>query len=286
MADSNTVNELKTALNHGCSSSSNSVQSESSLDEYSEDFLSSAGSSGSDTERKASLISREIAVDGVRNGAESTKMAEFLRRKLYILAENRALCETNKTQNNRKLLSCEKYEKLSPFWLKKLKILHENSKHDPKRTTCFVKAFSSNARQMAKVEVSSSTHLNSKSSLEIPGNVCCETDYFQAAFERLRFDNLQHRCRRFIECDLHCPRTCDHCKKKIQELSETKFYKKCIRTVNQNDIEHKVESHIQTMTSTLMIANIIEAGPKPSWNSKQLWEKIVLGGYQDICKHS
>ena len=48
------------------------------------------------------------------------------------------------------------------------------------------------------------------------------------------------------------------------ELRRDEFYTSCVRKVKQNIVEKKIAEHMQSRSSALLIANIIEDGPKPS----------------------
>ena len=109
-----------------------------------------------------------------------------------------------------------------------------------------------------------------KDSTFIPDRVGREIGYFQSAFEQIKFENLRFRSRKFIESDIHCPSKCSKCKKRKQRLWEAEFYKKCIRNVQCKQADQRFQRQLQATSSATLIAKIIETGPKPSWNSKEL----------------
>ena len=263
MAATSKLKKLNVSL--AISSSASSVETEQSVKEYTEDFHSEFQSSVEEISSDLSEISTDYS--GVDIDEYTSK---FVSKKLQILKENR-LGKTEKS--TAKLGNRETLRELNPFWLKKPETLR-------KRNT--VKSDESGERQINTCKLNTKSENNYTNRCNDNEAVAKENEIgsFQAAYERLKFENLREKCRRLIESDVHSLEFCKKCKKLQDELVKSEFCKNCVRKLREKNVEEKFSEHASSRSSAMLIANIIQDGPKPTWSSDEIWKKLLSGGYQ------
>ena len=263
MAATSKLKKLSVSL--AISSSASSVETEQSVKEYTEDFHSEFQSSVEEISSDLSEISTDYS--GVDIDEYTSK---FVSKKLQILKENR-LGKTEKS--TAELGNRETLRELNPFYLKKLETLR-------KRIT--VKSDESGERQIITSKLNTKSENNYTNRCNDNEAVAKKNEIgsFQAAYERLKFENLREKCRRLIESDVHSLEFCKKCKKLQDELVKSEFCKNCVRKVWEKNVEEKFSEHASSRSSAMLIANIIQDGPKPTWSSDEIWKKLLSGGYQ------
>ena len=265
MAATSKLKKLNVSL--AISSSASSVETEQSVQEYTEDFHSEFQSSVEEVSSDLSEISTDYSgVDAVDIDEYRSK---FVSKKLQILKENR-LGRTG--MSTAELRNRETLRELNPFWIKKLETLRKRNA---------IKSVE-RERQINMCKLNTKSENNYTSRCNDSEAVAKENEIgsFQAAYERLKFENLREKCRRLIESDVHSLEFCKKCKKLQDELVKSEFCKNCVRKVREKNVEEKFSEHVSSRSSAMLIANIIQDGPKPTWSSDEIWKKLLSGGYQ------
>jgi hypothetical protein len=248
------------------SSSASSVETEKSDEEYTEDFHSNLQSS---VEGISGNLS-EISTDYSLNTDADERMSKFVRKRLQVLNENQVKRIGN-------LRSRESHEELGPFWIKKIEILRQRNAGN-----CIDHSENKRKVNMDKLNRKSNDRCTNNVDNIKPVTNVNEIGCFQSAYERLKFENLREKCKELLNTEIHSLETCKKCQEVQDELRRDEFYTSCVRKVKQNIVEEKIAEHMQSRSSALLIANIIEDGPKPRWTSDEIWDKLLSGGYQHV----
>ena len=167
----------------------------------------------------------------------------------------------------------ESHGKLGSFWLKKLEILQEkntdncsgNIKEKVNRDELIINCNDKNTNTFN--DFKPVTNVN-------------EIGCFQSAYERLKFDNLREKCRNLLRTKIHSLETRNKCQDMQEKLRKDKFYASCVRKVKQNLVDEKLVEHLQSRSSALLLANIIEDGPNPNWSADEMWDTLLSGKYK------
>ena len=265
MADKSKLKHLNVPL--ALSSSASSVETEKFDQEYTEDFHSSLQSSSERISGKLCEISSDYSVNSDAD-VDDERLSKFIDDRLKALKQN-SLRKIGRSQDD--LQRRENHEKLGPFWLKKLEILQQrntdNCRGNTKKKNCD-KLISCNDKYTNKYDdCKSVTNVN-------------EIGCFQSAYERLKFDNLREKCRNLLRTEIHSLETCKKCQDMQEKLRTDEFYASCVRKVKQNFVEEKLVEHLRSRSSALLIANIIEDGPKPNWSADEIWDTLLSGKYK------
>ena len=252
------------------SSSASSVEDEDFLNEYSEDFHSTSDTSNN--ESGTIFYSKQSENSVLSTSYSNDDMRIFIRKKIEVLKKNRPV------QEPKSIASQEMYKDFSPLWLEKLRILKKKNQqiqHEKHST----EQKSDNILELAPKEFLKREQVKC-SSKDTKGDSKSALNCFQTALERMKFENLRFKNQTFLNSDIHLPNECKECQEKQQKVTESEFDKRCLQTVQQKDFEEKIENYIQTKSSTMLIGRIIADGPKPSWSSEELWDKLLSGGFQ------
>lgn len=257
------------------STSAGSVEAGKSDHEYTEDFLSSLQSSVEEISSKLTEISTDYSV--IDDDRMSVMSQIFVGRKLRVLKENQVERIEKSTDHLRRR---ESHRDLGPFWLKKVEILRQRKNSD---CTSDIKN-----KEIINIDKLNSMSINDKCGNKFvnirPVTSGNEIGCFQTAYERLKFENLREKCRGLLNTEIHSLETCEKCQELQDGLLKDRFYTSCVGKVRRNIAEEKLSEHMQSRSSALLIANIIKDGPKPSWSSDEIWDKLLSGGYQHVIK--
>ena len=259
------VKHFNTKISLAVSSSESSVETEKSDQKYTDDFHSSVQSSFEETSDKLSEISSDYSVN--TSADDDDRLSKFFDEKLQALNENQVR-RIGKSQDG--LQRRENHEELDPFWLKKLENLRQRNTGNCCENT--MDKLNSNRNDKCT---------NKPDEFELDTNVN-EIGCFQSAYERLKFNNLREKCRNLLSSEIHSLETCKKCQEMQEKLRKDEFCTNCMRKVKQNIVQEKFVEHIQSRSSAMLIANIIEDGPKPSWDADEIWAKLLAGGHQHV----
>ena len=264
MADNSRLKHLNVSL--AVSSSASSVETEKFDQEYTEDFHSSLESSSEAISGKLSEISSNYSVNSDAD-VDDERLSKFIDDRLQALKQN-SLRKIGRSQDA--LQRRESHEKLGSFWLKKLEFLQEkntdncsgNIKEKVNRDKLIINCNDKNTNTFN--DFKPVTNVN-------------EIGCFQSAYERLKFENLREKCRNLLRIEIHSLETCKECQDMQEKLRKEEFYASCVRKVKQNFVEEKLVEHLQSRSSALLIASIIEDGPKPTWSAYEIWDTLLSG---------
>ena len=252
------------------SSSSSSVETEQSIHEYTDDFHSEFQSSFENISGKLSeIFSDYSSIEVVNDDDNDEYTSQFVSKKLQVLRENQSR-GTRKSADE--FESRENVKELNPFWSKRLETLRQRN------------AITSDGseKKMDICTLNSKPEDNCRNTFDDSKSVAklSEIGPFQSAYERLKFENLREKYRRLIDSDVHSLEFCKRCQKLQDEVVKVEFCKNCVRKVREKNIEDKFSEHMSSRSSAILIANIIKDGPKPTWSSDDIWNKLLSGGYQ------
>ena len=267
MADNSKLKDLNISL--ALSSSASSVETEKFDQEYTEDFYSSLQSSSERISGKLCEISSDYSVNTDAD-VDDERMSKFIDDRLQTLKQN-SLRKIGRSQDD--LQRRENHEKLGPFWLKKLEILQQRNTDNCSGN---IKETVNRDKLMINCNDKNTNKFDDFKPVTNVNDIGC----FQSAYERLKFDNLREKCRNLLRTEIHSLETCKKCQIMQEKLRKDEFYASCVRKVKQNFVAEKLVEHLQGRSSALLIANIIEDGPKPNWSAEEMWNTLLSGKYK------
>lgn len=246
MAAESKVKEIDVSLT--VSSSASSVNTEASDQEYTEDFHSSSRFTEEEISGKSSNYQNEST-----GNSQNTDLNQFVDKKLQILKEKRYKCK-EKSAHDDKILHIRK--DLNPFWIKKLEILRQRNAVESE----YCEKYNSNIDVSVNGQFAGAS--TNRRSVVTPEGFHNEIGHFQSAYERIKFENLREKCKKLLKPEIHSLNTCEKCQKVQDDLLKSEFYANCTRNVKKNAIAERLADHIQSTSSALLIANIINNCPK------------------------